>query len=139
MEHTSHQTLSIGGVSARTGCKVETIRYYEKAGLLPAPPRTAGGHRVYGGEHAQRQVHGTVAGAIANGLQQVRFAGCTGAVQPAAVSTPTLGDLSQRSDQRVIACAQETREDGVIRQAQWQDQLAHCRSISMRASGCSFR
>ncbi len=38
--------LTIGAVSKRTGCKVETIRYYERIGLLPAPhrprPRAAG-------------------------------------------------------------------------------------------------
>jgi MerR family mercuric resistance operon transcriptional regulator len=46
--------FSIGRLSKHTGCNVETIRYYEKAGLLPAPPRTAGGHRIYGGDHARR-------------------------------------------------------------------------------------
>lgn len=30
-----------------TGCNLETIRYYEKVGLLPAPPRSANGYRVY--------------------------------------------------------------------------------------------
>lgn len=48
------RNLTIGRLSKRTGCNVETIRYYEKIGLLPAPPRTAGGHRVYGGDHAKR-------------------------------------------------------------------------------------
>lgn len=48
------QDLSIGRLSERTGCNVETIRYYEKIGLLSPPPRTAGGHRVYSGDHAQR-------------------------------------------------------------------------------------
>lgn len=48
------QGLSIGRLSARTGCNIETIRYYEKIGLLAAPPRTVGGHRVYGGDHAKR-------------------------------------------------------------------------------------
>jgi MerR family mercuric resistance operon transcriptional regulator len=48
------QDFSIGKLSKHTGCNVETIRYYEKAGLLPAPPRTAGGHRIYGGDHARR-------------------------------------------------------------------------------------
>jgi MerR family mercuric resistance operon transcriptional regulator len=47
-------SLAIGGLSKRTGCKVETIRYYERIGLLPAPPRTAGGHRVYGEGHLRR-------------------------------------------------------------------------------------
>ncbi len=40
--------LSRGELARRTGCNIETIRYYERIGLLPPPPRTAGGHRVYG-------------------------------------------------------------------------------------------
>lgn len=42
------ERLSIGDLARRTGCKVETIRYYERAGLLAPPPRSAGGHRLYG-------------------------------------------------------------------------------------------
>jgi MerR family mercuric resistance operon transcriptional regulator len=33
---------------------VETIRYYEREGLLPSAPRTAGGHRVFGEAHVRR-------------------------------------------------------------------------------------
>ena len=40
--------LTRGGLAARTGCNIETIRYYERVGLLPPPPRSAGGHRLYG-------------------------------------------------------------------------------------------
>ncbi|MEL0108338.1 MAG: helix-turn-helix domain-containing protein [Rhodospirillaceae bacterium] len=47
-------TLSIGELSKRTGCNIETIRFYEKIGILPSPPRTAGGHRVYGEDHLKR-------------------------------------------------------------------------------------
>ena len=39
--------LTIGRLSEATRVKVETIRYYEKEGLLPAPPRSEGGHRLY--------------------------------------------------------------------------------------------
>jgi MerR family mercuric resistance operon transcriptional regulator len=39
--------LAIGALSARTGCNIETIRYYERIGILAAPPRTAAGQRVY--------------------------------------------------------------------------------------------
>ncbi len=46
--------LSIGPLSRRTGCKIETIRYYERIGLMPVPPRTAGGHRSYGNDHERR-------------------------------------------------------------------------------------
>ncbi len=45
------ETLSIGELSRRTGVNIETIRYFEKIGMLSAPPRTEGGHRVYGDEH----------------------------------------------------------------------------------------
>jgi MerR family mercuric resistance operon transcriptional regulator len=39
--------LTIGKLSDLTGVNIETIRYYEKIKMLPAPPRTNGGHRIY--------------------------------------------------------------------------------------------
>lgn len=39
--------LSIAQLGARTGLRPDTIRYYERAGLLPAPARTTGDHRRY--------------------------------------------------------------------------------------------
>lgn len=44
----------IGALSTRAGVNIETIRYYERIGLLPAPPRTEGRHRVYDQSHARR-------------------------------------------------------------------------------------
>ena len=44
----SGKPLTRGALAARTGCNIETIRYYERVGLLPPPPRNAGGHRLYG-------------------------------------------------------------------------------------------
>ena len=43
-----------GELAERSGCNIETVRFYEKQGLLPAPPRTAGGHRDYDREHLKR-------------------------------------------------------------------------------------
>jgi MerR family transcriptional regulator, mercuric resistance operon regulatory protein len=40
--------LAIGELSRRSGVKIETIRYYERIKMLPAPPRTASNRRVYG-------------------------------------------------------------------------------------------
>lgn len=40
--------FTIGKVSEKTGCHIETIRYYERIGILPEPARSAGGHRLYG-------------------------------------------------------------------------------------------
>jgi len=39
--------MKIGELAAATGCHFETIRYYEKVGLLPKPQRTASGYRAY--------------------------------------------------------------------------------------------
>ncbi len=44
----SPAALPIGELSRRSGVNIETIRYYERIKLLPAPPRTANGRRVYG-------------------------------------------------------------------------------------------
>lgn len=46
--------MKIGDLSRATGVEVETIRYYEKAGLLQAPARQANGYRSYGGQHLER-------------------------------------------------------------------------------------
>jgi MerR family transcriptional regulator, mercuric resistance operon regulatory protein len=51
---TGDHDLAIGALSHRSGVHIETIRYYEKIGLLPAPPRTQGGHRVYRDPHLKR-------------------------------------------------------------------------------------
>ena len=40
--------LTIGSLSKRTAVSIETIRYYERIGLMPRPPRTGGGRRAFG-------------------------------------------------------------------------------------------
>ena len=46
--------MKIGELAQVGQCTVETVRYYEKEGLLPAPARTAGNFRQYGPIHAER-------------------------------------------------------------------------------------
>jgi MerR family transcriptional regulator, mercuric resistance operon regulatory protein len=41
------RTMTIGELSQRTGCNVETVRYYERIGLLPPALRSAARYRVY--------------------------------------------------------------------------------------------
>jgi len=45
---------TIGALAEETGCKVQTIRYYEQIGLMPEPPRTEGGQRRYTRKHSDR-------------------------------------------------------------------------------------
>ena len=45
--------MSIGELSRRSGVNIETIRYYERIGMLPKPPRTSSGRRIYGPAEAR--------------------------------------------------------------------------------------
>ena len=49
-----HPEISIGALAARTRCKPETVRYYERIGILPQPPRSSGGQRRYRLDHVMR-------------------------------------------------------------------------------------
>jgi MerR family transcriptional regulator, mercuric resistance operon regulatory protein len=53
-DHDGERRLTRGELARATGCNIETIRYYEKTGHLPNPPRTNAGYRVYAGRHVAR-------------------------------------------------------------------------------------
>jgi MerR family transcriptional regulator, mercuric resistance operon regulatory protein len=69
---TTYPRLTIGVISDRTAVNIDTIRYYERIGILPKPPRSAGGHRLYGNEHKQRLVFIRRARELGFSLSQVR-------------------------------------------------------------------
>lgn len=46
--------MKIGELARATQTPVETIRYYEREGLLPQPPRSEGNYRLYGPAHVER-------------------------------------------------------------------------------------
>ena len=48
------KNFKIGELATAGGCQVETIRYYEREGLLPQPARSEGNYRLYGAEHVER-------------------------------------------------------------------------------------
>ena len=50
----SAATLTIGHLAERAGVGIDTVRYYERAGLLPKPPRRASGYRDYPADSVQR-------------------------------------------------------------------------------------
>jgi len=49
-----HTLITIGKLSKKTGVNIETIRYYEKIGLMPKPYRSEGGNRLYNMEKVKR-------------------------------------------------------------------------------------
>ncbi len=46
--------LTTGQVAERAGVNIQTVRYYERRGLLPAPPRRPSGYRQYDADHVAR-------------------------------------------------------------------------------------
>lgn len=64
--------IAIGGLSKATGTNIETIRYYERVGLLPSPPRSSGGYRLYAGQHLKRLTFIRRARALGFSIREVR-------------------------------------------------------------------
>ena len=46
--------FTIGRLAQETGCKIQTIRYYEEIGVMPEPERSRGNQRLYGQVHIHR-------------------------------------------------------------------------------------
>lgn len=66
------EQLTIGDLAKATDTKVETIRYYERVGLLPAPARTRGNYRSYSSEQSDRLSFIRRARGLGFSLSQVR-------------------------------------------------------------------
>lgn len=50
----AHAAVTIGALARATGVNLETIRYYERIGLMPLPGRSESGYRLYGEAAARR-------------------------------------------------------------------------------------
>ena len=64
--------IQIGDLARQSGCNIETIRYYERIGLLPAPPRSAGRYRLYDAPDVRRLAFVRRARELGFTLDQVR-------------------------------------------------------------------
>ena len=90
--------MRVGEIAERAGVNVETLRYYERRGLLPAPERTPSGHRRYDEETVrllraikEAQAVGFTLAEIAEYLRATRRSGSPSEAreEPAAVRQPT--------------------------------------------------
>ncbi|WP_122523231.1 MerR family transcriptional regulator [Pannonibacter phragmitetus] len=91
-------TLTIGHLARETDTKVETIRFYEKSGLLPAPARTGGNYRSYDRAHLNRLSFIRRARDLGFSLDQIR-------------ALLALSDDRDQSCASVDAIAKEHREE----------------------------
>ena len=64
--------VTIGKLSKRTGCNIETIRYYERIGILLKPQRSEGGNRLYNEEQIKRLVFVRRSRELGFSLEEIR-------------------------------------------------------------------
>ncbi len=94
--------LTIGRVAKATGCKVQTIRYYEDIDILPPPDRSAGNQRIYEQDHIDRLIFIRHARELGFPLKSIRALLGLGdspdqSCQAAdAIATEQLGEVNQR-------------------------------------------
>ncbi len=62
----------IGQMSRETGVNIETIRYYERIGIMPKPDRTAGGNRQYNHDQLKRLFFIRRARGLGFSLEEIR-------------------------------------------------------------------
>lgn len=115
--------IGIGELSRQTGCKVETIRYYEQQSLMPEPARTEGGHRLYTEEMRGRLMFIRRSRELGFSMDEVR-------------GLLSLVDGEQVSCERVKAMAEEHLQDI---EAKISDLRKMQSTLSELASRCSGR
>lgn len=64
--------MRIGEAAAASGCHLETVRYYERIGLLNPPPRTSGGYRDYRDEDVARLQFVTRGRGLGFSIEEIR-------------------------------------------------------------------
>jgi MerR family mercuric resistance operon transcriptional regulator len=93
VDHDTATYIRRGELAARTGCNLETIRYYEKIELLPEPPRRANGYRAYDERHVQRLRFILRARELGFGIEEVR-----GLLTLVDTSRQTCAEVSRRTE-----------------------------------------
>ena len=92
------ESLTIGKVAHHGGVKVQTIRYYERRGLLPKPARTAAGYRMYSDDAVRRLRFIRQAQALGFSLSEIEEL-LSLRMRPGT----TCGDIRQRARQKITA------------------------------------
>ena len=119
------ETFSIGEAAARSGVRADTIRFYERVGVLPKPPRTDGGS----GGTRRPASRGLCSSATRRGSgfrlkELAAFLGAREKGQPPCRTVRTAGDQLLADIDRQIADLQQARAEMVATLADWDRRLA---------------
>ncbi len=106
------ESLTIGKVADQGGVKVQTIRYYERRGLLPKPARTAAGYRKYSDDAIRRLRFIRQAQALGFSLSEIEEL-----LSLRMQSGTTCGDIRKRARQKITTVNDKIEELQRIRDA----------------------
>ena len=97
----SKRGLTIGRLAGLSGVNLETIRYYDRIGLMPAPGRTEGGHRLYEAPHQRRLAFIRRSRELGFGIDDIR--GLLDLAEPGRASCDDVRDIAAAHLQTVQA------------------------------------
>jgi len=116
--------MKIGVLAVATATQVETIRFYEREGLIPAPARSAGNYRLYNDSHVQRLVFIRRCRGLDMALDEIRtllrFIDRPGA---------DCGEVNQVLEDHIGHVAKRIQELGEL-ETELRDLRSRCQSIS---------
>lgn len=124
-------SIRIGELATRLGLPVQTIRYYEREGLLPTPSRTAGNYRLYDQGTVERLTFVRNCRALDMSLEEVR-------AFLRARDTPEqgCGGINDLVDQHIASI--DARIDELQRLKQTLATLRHRCGASRKAKDCGI-
>ena len=98
-------TLTIGKLAGRGGVSVQTVRYYERSGLLPKPSRAASGYRLYAHEAVLRLTFIKQAQQLGFSLSEIQDL-----LSLRMQSGTTCADVRQRARKKIIGVSRKIED-----------------------------
>ena len=118
-------TFTIGEAAARAGISADTIRYYERIGILPKPPRSDSGYRRYSDAHVGRMIFVRHAARFGFPLRELAgFLKSRDRGQSPCRSVRAAGDRLLADLDRQIAELTAARAEMALTLAEWDRRLA---------------
>ena len=122
-------TFTIGELATRAQSAVETIRFYERGGLLPSPDRSSGNYRMYDELHVERLVFIRRCRLLDLSLDDIQFL-----LKLRKAPAESCSEVNAILDQHLFRVAQRIDELGCLR-TQLKKLLARCRA-ARSVKGC---
>jgi len=106
------KSLTIGHLAKEAGVNLETVRYYERRGLLPKPPRSASGYRLFPTDAARRLKFIRRAQEIGFSLKEIREL-----LSLRVSRTTTSSDIRARAEAKIVDIDAKIRSLGSMKKA----------------------